>query len=312
MKNSATQVGAILVALSLLFLPVTDAQAQDSVYDANTFQLGDGQPPPGMPGMANILEDSGLSGPDWATLFAADGSPRDDYPLDANGNPAGNGIPDYQELYGGQWVVFTADDVSLGTGLETTALAPDGRVRNGVVGADHDIGNAYVYSTTSSTGNLIVYVGLERLGTGASYFEFEFNQDLFRLGHGGYGRGEPWQVDGERIVGDVLVKMTFEPGSLGTVETSAWDGQGWVGLSSFTGQGCDQGETLCAVCNATVIDGGPWVNYDTDGDPEQIAADRFIEAGINVGALLGSQPSYTTVRLRTPGDAAFGYFEQGN
>jgi hypothetical protein len=158
----------------------------------------------------------------------------------------------------------------------------------------------------------VIFGGAERLGNGDSYLELELNQNHFRLGHGGFGRGEPWQIDGERAVGDVLVKMTFAPDSLGSVEASRWDGQGWVPLSAFSGQGCDAGETLCGLCNSTVIDGGPWVNFDTDGDPEQIGIDRFVEFGINVGALLGSQPSYTTVRLRTPEDAAFGYFAEGN
>ena len=115
--------------------------AQESVYDPTLFELGDGQPPPGMPGMANILDDSGQAGPDWASLFQADGTYRDDYPPDGNGDPLGNGVPDYLELHGGQWVVFTADDVSLGTGFESTALHPDGRIYNSVADAEHDLGN---------------------------------------------------------------------------------------------------------------------------------------------------------------------------
>jgi hypothetical protein len=33
---------------------------------------------------------------------------------------------------------------------------------------------------------------------------------------------------------------------------------------------------------------------------------------VNVGALLGADPLYTTVRMRTPEDAAFGYLGEGN
>jgi hypothetical protein len=301
-----------LLAFVLVGGLIAQEPVEDSVYSADVFELGDGQPPPGMPGMADVLDDAALAGPDWAALFDADGTPRDDYPDDGAGNPVGNGIPDYQELFNGQWVVFSADDVSLGSEFEGTALYLDGRVYNSVVDADHDIGNAYVYSTESTIGNLVLYAGAERLGSGDSHLELEFNQDHFRLGHGGYGRGEPWEVDGERVTDDVLVVVSFTGGALGTIEVSRWDGAAWAALDSFSGEGCNVDETLCAVCNSTVVDGGPWENHDTDGDPEQISANRFVEVGVNVGALLGIQPSYTTVRLRTPQDTAFGYFAEGN
>jgi hypothetical protein len=303
------------LALLASFVLVGSSIAQDSgdsVYDSGDFELGDGQPPPGMPGMANIVEEAAQAGPDWASLFNADGSPRDDYPDDGGGNPVGNGIPDYRELYGGQWVVFAADDISLGTGLERTALHADGRVYNAVAAADHDIGNAYIYSAVGDSGNALLFGGAERLGTGDSHLEIEFNQELVRLGHGGYGTSEPWELVGDRTAGDLMVVLNFTTGALGTIEAKSWDGEAWTLLDSFTGEGCNTDETLCAVCNSTDIDGGPWANYDTTGDPEQISADRFVEVGINAGALLGNQPSYTTVRLRTPQDTAFGYFAEGN
>jgi hypothetical protein len=304
----------LLLLGSLVFASGAVAQEEDpdGVYQSDVFELGDGQPPPGMPGMANILDDPVQGGPDWAALFTADGKPRDDFPLDGSGNPLGNGIPDYKELYNGQWAVFTTDYVSLGTGFEGSALYPDGRVYNSVAAAQHDIGNAYVYSTFSGAGNLMLFAGAERLGVGNSQLELEFNQTKFRLGHGGYGRGEPWEVVGQRTVNDLLIVVQFADGALGNIQASSWDGENWVLLESFSGEGCSLSESLCAVCNSTVIDGGPWANFDTEGDPEQIAANRFVEVGINAGALLGSQPGYDTVRIRTPQDAAFGYFAEGN
>jgi hypothetical protein len=315
MRQTFRSLSLAILALLASILLVGSLIAQDSgdtVFSGELFELGDGQPPPGMPGVADILDDVEQAGPDWSSLFSADGTAKDDYPYDETGNPLGNGIADYKELYNGQWVVFTADDVSLGSGFEGTALYEDGRVYNAVAQADHDIGNAYIYSTVDASGNTVLFGGAERLGGGDSHLEIEFNQGHFRLGHGGYGRGEPWEVVGERATDDLLVVLNFTAGALGAVEVSSWDGATWVALDSFSAEGCNAAQTFCAVCNDLEVDGGPWPNHDTTGDPEQISASRFVEVGLNVGALLGVQPSFTTVRLRTPQDTAFGYFAEGN
>jgi hypothetical protein len=301
----------LLVLLFGLFASAGSNAQGGSVYGSGLFELGDAEPPPGMPGVADILASSAQAGPDWDDLFAADGSARDDYPYDESGNPMGNGISDYLELYGGQWVVFTADDVSLGSGFEGTALTPDGRVSNGVVAADHDIGNAYVYSTWDGAGNSVLYAGAERLGSGDSTLEFEFSQGHKRLGHGGFGVGAPWEVVGGRQVGDVLANLSFSGGALGSVVLSVWNGEVWAAIDGLAGEGCNAAESLCAVANADTVDGGSWQNFDTAADPEQISANRFAEVGINVGALVGPV-DFITVCIRSPQDVAFGYFAEGN
>ena len=53
---------------------------------------------------------------------------------------------------------------------------------------------------------------------------------------------------------------------------------------------------------------GPWADIDAD----TLMADRFAEFGVNVGALLGTDPQFTTLCIRTPQDIAFGYFAEGN
>jgi hypothetical protein len=255
--------------------------------------------------MADITADPAQSGPDWAELFDAHGSARDDFPFDAEGNPAGNGVPDYQELYGGQWAVFNSDYVSMGSGIDGNVLTPEGNVANGVVQADHDLGKAYVYTTFDSAENLVLFAAAERLGAGDSNLQFEFNQDKFRLGHGVPSEPPLWQVVGSRVEGDILVEIEFSGGALGSISTSVWTGSSWMLLSNFFGEGCDAAESFCAVSNAEEIEGGAW-----DGQP--IGAGRFVELGVNVGALLsGAQPVFTTVRMRTPEDAAFGYFGEG-
>jgi len=278
----------------------------DGVYSSGLFELGDGQAPPGMPGAADITASLDQTGPDWAELFNADGTARDDYPADDAGNPVGNGTPDYLELYGGRWAVFTDDYVSMGSGLDGTALYPDGRVYAATVAPENDLGNAFVYTTQDSQANTVLYAGVQRLGSGNSNLEIEFNQDHFRLGHGGFGKNVPFQVLGNRQDGDVLVKLAFVDGLLGGTEAKVWTSGTWVPLSSVSGEGCDEGETLCSVANATAIVGGPW------NGGQQLAANSLVEMGINVGALVGTQPNFTTIRLRTPQDTAFGYFAEGN
>jgi len=282
----------LLLVMGTLLSGSAVAQAE-SVYSSGLFQLGDGLLPPGA-ASANILEDAVQAGPDWGSLFGADGKTR------------------YQNLYGGDWAIFTADDVSMGTAMESTALMADGRVANGTAAADHDIGNAYVYSTSDALGNLVLYMGAERLGDGDSYLEFEFDQAVVRLGHGGFGRNEPWELVGDRTVGDVRVRVDFAGGAVSSVSASRWAGGAWAPVQSLAGFGCNAEESLCLESNLTGIEGGPWKNHDTLGDPEVISAHRFIEVGLNVGALTGANPGFSTVCLRTPEDVDFAYFNGGN
>lgn len=300
----ANHVAPLMIFLCLVPLAVPRLSAQEGVYSGGLFELGDAEAPPGFPGMGNILLSPTQAGPDWEDIFDADGAWRDD---DANG------VPDFQEHFGGRWAFFAADDVSLGSGFESSALYPDGRIYNATVAADHDLGNAYAFLTTDSLGNVVVFVGAERLGGGQSHLEFELNQDAFQLGHGGFARGEPWEVLGVRVAGDVRIRVDFIGGQLATVSVESWDGGTWSPKESFSGEGCNLAETFCVICNGEVVEGGPWPNHDTSGDPEQIAANRFIEVGVNVGALLlGGPADYTTIWMRTPEDAAFGYFAGDN
>jgi hypothetical protein len=254
------------------------------VYSAGLFELGDGLAPAGFSGAADILGTADQPGPDWAELFTAEGGPR----------------------AGARGAVFIADDVSLGSGFEGTELAgsPD-LVRNGRVAAADDIGNAYVYSTRDAAGHTVLYLGAERLSDGDSYLEFELNQAVVRLGHGGFGQGKPWKVLGTRAANDVLVRLDFASGTLASVTVSRRSDGEWQTLAAFSGQGCDEAESLCAISNAGTVEGGPW-------DSGEIAPGRFVEVGVNLGALLGAEPALTSIRVRTPDDIAFGYFAEGN
>jgi hypothetical protein len=278
-----------------------------AVQSGGTFELGDEQVPV-VAGSADLQSDPSLPGPDWEDLFAADRTLRDDFPA-----PGGNGIPDYVDLYGGQWAVIMEDDVSLGVGLDTTVLVgSDGLVYRGSAAAAHDLANAYAYSTFDSGGDLLLYAGAERLDSGDSYIEFEFNQAHIRLGY-----GPPWEITGGRTTGDLLARLVFRGGGLDSVEIERWvetsPGQfNFQSVDGLSGESCNADQTICAVCNGTDVDGGPWPNFDTVGDPEIISTDRFVEIGINVGALVGLQPDYVSIQVRTPEDITFGYFAEGN
>jgi hypothetical protein len=89
------------------------------------------------------------------------------------------------------------------------------------------------------------------------------------------------------------------------VTVSRRSGGEWQVLAAVAGEGCDEGESLCALANAATIEAGPWGN-------QEIAPGRFAEVGVNLGALLGAEPALTSIRIRTPGDIAFGYFGEGN
>jgi hypothetical protein len=273
-----------------------------SPQGTRAFQLGAGQTSP-QRGTAAIVGDSSRGGPDWNSLFDSAGKHRDDHP------PGGNGIPDYVELHAGRWAVFMGDDVSLGTAPDFTALKNgDGLVHNGDAPAAHDLGNSYVYLTIDANGDTLIYGAFERLAAGDSHVEFEFNQAHIRLGH-----GPPWEITGGRTTGDVRVRVHFWAGAVDNTVVEKWaPNDPWQTITSVPQQGCNAEGTACVISNATAIDGGPWQNFDNSGNAETIAKDCFVEFVINVGALVGSQPDFTSIQVRTPADIAFGHFREGN
>ena len=303
---------AVLGATVLLaLLPWNGRPAlAEGVYGAGLFELGDSAPPPGMPGMAELAADPALPGPDWENLFDATGKWRDDYPYDEFGNPLGNGVPDYQELFGGEWAVLAADDVSMGAPTETSAFhAESGGVYRASADADHDLGLAYVYTTRDAEGVLVIYGALERLGSGASELQVEINQDHFRLGHGGFGHGLPWEVRGDRAAGDLRLSVALGAAP-GASVLEIWDGEAWQALTGLPGEGCDAAQDFCLVANVGAIPAGPWAA--ALGTPGELDSGRFLEFGLRLPEYGSTPPAYKTVQLKTPQDVAFGYFGEEN
>lgn len=245
-----------------------------------------------LPGYANLV-GAGVSGPGWVDIFDSKGKVKD--------------------LRGGVSAAFIEDNISAGVATDMSKLVSANTVDNGTVQAVNDLGNAYVYRTVDAAGNLVLFAGVERLGVagGTSYIVFEFSRDTIQV-----WSGIPWQIHGQKTAGDLTVRMNFVEGSLKSVEFKqlAADGSGEYRILKtdwpIGGQACTGSDGLYAFCSGAVVTGLAPTNsdvWDLKGTPVSIpAADQFVEVGINVGRLLGTNPDYSSLTLRTPEDIAFG------
>ena len=156
-----------------------------------------------------------------------------------------NGVPDALEVFAGRSAIFIADDVSAGTASDRSVLAgSDDRWSAGTVPAESDLSNAYVFTTSDSQGNLVLYAGVERLSPVEGVVQLEFNQGVFYLGEevdGASGR-----IVGERTPGDILVRLSFDgDGALGSVELQRWataspdEPLGYALVETLSGEGCN-------------------------------------------------------------------------
>jgi len=273
------------------------------------------------------VAQSNLAIPTWTDLFNADGSLKD--AVDASGGASPNGVRDFAEPpYSGIDAVFVGDWISNGVATDMSALS-DGEnigdviVWNGTVRTEHDVGNAYVFATTdgASTPNLVLYGAAERFGTMAasSYIEFEFNQ----------GKVQAISADtpltGNRTDNDVLVRLNLSMGALTSADIMSWSSaNGYQLITSVpatAGTACahDAAVQLYLACDPYLASGEfnsvsgftPWDDSprDLNNQPVSVAApDGVLEFGINVGALLGSNPDFTSIMVRTPEDIVLDSF----
>jgi hypothetical protein len=206
--------------------------------------------------------------------------------------------------------VFLEDKISDGVGVDMSVFVDASRslLDNGVVPGTDDLGNGYLLARTDSVGNLIYHVGVERLSSVAdTWVEFELNRGVVRV-----RSGAPWPIEGERQVGDLVVRVTYKAGALIRAESFVWDGYGFRAAAAAApgGSGCTDVGAVLMFC-----DGPPplrsaqpevwdvrWLPF-TPAPP-----DSFVEVGLNVTALLGSNVQFTTVQLRTPKDIVIDSF----
>jgi hypothetical protein len=235
-------------------------------------------------GFAASLAAQPIERPDWNAHFRADGTAV-----------RGAGAVD---------AVFLADKISDGVGVDMSVTVDAARslLDNGVVPGPDDLGNGYLLARTDSLGNLIYHVAVERLTSVTdTWVEFELNRGIVRV-----RSGAPWPIQGERNPGDLVVRVTYRGGVFARAELSIWDGSGLrsAGAVASGGSGCTDLGPLLLVC-----DGPPPLKstqpevWDARWLPVTPASpDGFVEIGLNVTALLGSNVPYTTVQVRTPRD----------
>lgn len=263
-----------------------------------------------------------LTLPQWADLFNPNGTLKDE--VDEFGQPVagGNGVPDHLEQ-GALDAIFIEDNISDGQATDMSvrigaeALA-DELIFNDTVAAPYDLGNAHVLARLDSVGDLQLYAGVELLSPlGGStppdtYVEVEFNQNFIQA----LGVAAP--IRGQRSPGDLLVRMNFTAGMLSSVVFRRWEtGLGYqtienAVLSPGETDSCQGGAMPYFICSgAPPLDPpvGGFEVWDLDGVPlASLAPDRFVEVGLDVAALLGTNPDFSTILIWTPQDIALDSF----
>lgn len=267
---------------------------------------------------ADKEDDIEFAMPDWARIFNADGSLKDQ--LDRKGKSGPNGISDFVDLYHGVSARFTREILSNGVATDMTALLDDETLSNqilynGPVSPAHDLGNTWSMTSRSAAGGLRLFTAVERLTRGQStHIEFEFNQLPVRL-----GSGTPWwRLQGERADDDLLVTMNFHAGKLDSVEVAFWDGAGFEPIQTLPGlsrQGCIERSFIIYCIGPPQIElpsGEGFEVWDEDfvilesTEPEQL-----VELALEVNEIYAKHVEFGGLIVRTPEDLAIDWFSGG-
>lgn len=254
-----------------------------------------------------------LTIPNWSQVFSPSGTLVDQF--DAFGAKGANGVPDHVDLFGGIEAEFVRDNLSNGIAVDMSALLPSDDlgqqvVYNGAVRGAHDLGNLFVLKSRDLDGSLQAYAGVERMiFRDATFVEFEFNQEPVT-----FGQGAPWTLNGQRTPGDLVVRMNFDRGRLGTVEVRSWGDGGFTTLESIRGSldgGCGGHAALvfCVSAPPMELSGDGFEVWDTDYrvlQPE--SASDFLELGIDLGSFAGIGARVSSIQVRTPEDFALNTF----
>ncbi|NND72988.1 MAG: hypothetical protein HKN43_15545 [Rhodothermales bacterium] len=256
-----------------------------------------------------------LSIPVWADIFNPTGSIKD--AVDSSGFSASNGVADYVDLYGAVDAVFAGDNLSnsvatdMSVGYGSSEL-PYTVVANDTVSAGHDVGNGFVMASIDSMGDLVLYGGVERLGTssGSSYIEFEFTQGLVQA------VAVETALRGERSVDDLLVRLDLTDGTVSGAEIQRWNSESYyetvTSIQITSGAACSGDLLTHLVCDPSLATGEhdyqtsfePWTEgWDLSGSPISVPApNAVVEFAVNVGQSLGVSPDFTSIIVRTPQD----------
>src|SRR2546422_874441 len=298
---------AIVFALTGALMVAAFSTGPAPTVHSGLFELGPAQG-------ADILCSDTIPGPDWGCIFDASGTTVN--------------------LYGGIAAAFEKDPTSQSGSTDWTTFSGAGTSNKnndpvscppgtancwhwdaGNVPAKDDFSNGYAWATINpANGHLIVYAGFERLDpSGDSHVDLEFFQDTVHLDEAPPCNDPgpdptPCNFVGNRMVNDVIVSMDYlTGGKLGSVSFRAWDGSQYVLDGSVGGEGCNTTDTLCGFNNGALIDGGPWPNYDRQGNiGAQLPPNAFTEFGADVTALLsGNTPCISTFMGKTRSSQSF-------
>ncbi len=324
-RRRRLQLGALLSLVALLAVFAVPAQA---VHDDGLFELGDAT---ASLGSADILGVGTQPGPDWDDLFDADPTPAE--------------IATAVASFGGVTAAFIADDLSAkGPKDPTTFSGAGGSNKNNdpISAADcaarvppltgpacdtwhwdegntpikDDLSNVYAYADFDegfTPAHLIFYIGLERLDpSGDSHVDVEFLQDEVALDEDPFCNDPgpdvtPCAFTGIRTVNDLIVSMDFvQGGGIGEVDVRKWDGTEYAFAGAAVGEGCNGADSICAVNNASTINGGDWPNFGSGGAlVTDLEGNAFTEVGVDVTALIGGDPCITTLMGKTRSSQSF-------
>lgn len=206
-----------------------------------------------------------------------------------------------------------ATDMSVRIGAD--ALNED-IIYNDVVSAVNDLGNAYVLAEADASGDLQIYVGVELLSPLADelpthhYVEFELTQNFVQA------TAVNAPLKGERADGDLLVRidlMASEPESIVIQRWSSSTGYQVIEKAKLASNNCRDAAMPYVVCAGAPprLEGFERSEvWDMDGVPMDVTApDRFLELGLDVAALLGTNPAFSSIVLRTFEDIAIDSFQ---
>ena len=156
----------------------------------------------------------------------------------------------------------------------------------------NDLGNVYAVSHATAA-RPEIFFGAERLSdNGDSHIDFEFQQTIIGVTPGCSGN-----FSGHRTEGDLLVAVDFTGGG-GTASNSLyqWHCNAEPGPQPADGTVCDPGgaahyeqitvpSSVSFTINAAIVPCGGWICRDTGGVAAQLAANDFLEGGLDLTVL---------------------------
>ncbi|MDT4932464.1 MAG: hypothetical protein QOK11_356 [Pseudonocardiales bacterium] len=248
------------------------AQPGVAVHDTGMFEL-DG----------NVGHDAATTPPyDWASLFAADGS-RLVTPDADTGPVLASGF--VSDLVASDTTYF-AGGTKIGDAIHTWSCG--GPAANAKTSVNYTYASLIHVpaGAPDNAGHTVLYLGVEKQAGGAGG-DNAFGFWLFKNSTVGCSGGGAFT--GAHNDGDIFIDGTFtNGGGTSDVEVYRWNGDdatGSIGSSPIlTGAVCGvaANDNACAIANAADIPAGAWNASSTN------AANTFVEAGIDISQLLGS------------------------